>query len=481
MNTVYRLVWNIRLQALVAVSELCRQRSKLGQTLLLGSVSIALPISLPTFAIDICTGGTTTVSGAVAGTDNCELANSEGIDIISTGILSPNSSAAITGGASATAGSISNSGLISTGAYTGSTIDIIVSTINSITNSGTIEGSGSTNGHGAIRIAPQSAVNNGIINTSTGIISGATAASDSGILIGAGTVNGGIDNSGLMQSDAAAITLGSSAMGLGGGTLSGGLTNRSGGRIAGQTNGISSNGGFILSGGLTNAGEISSGTPGQAISLRDMTLDFIDNQAGGVMSGGDGAALFVATVSGSVTNSGTVTGSAGKGVKIFSSTITGQLLNDLGATIQGEGAGVQFDGATIIGGFVNRGTIGTLNGGGNAGFGVELSNNSALSLTNSGAINGGINGILLSFATITGAVTNEAGGVISGIDGSGIRVYNSSNLVGGLSNAGTISSSVDMGIYINSSSACKRWLKQPSRRHDQWRDLRRQDEGLDHQ
>jgi uncharacterized protein with beta-barrel porin domain len=132
---------------------------------------------------------------------------------------------------------------------------------------------------------------------------------------------------------------------------------------------------------------------------------------------------------GTVTNSGSITGSGGVGVYLGGG---GSVTNQTGGTISGIVSGVRISGGA--GQVTNAGTIKA------NGYGVYLGGGG--SVTNSGTITGGPNGI---FVAGTGTVTNQSKGVISGY----IGLYMSTGTV---TNAGTITGTGThgSGVYLSS-------------------------------
>lgn len=95
----------------------------------------------------------------------------------------------------------------------------------------------------------------------------------------------------------------------------------------------------------------------------------------------------------------------------------------------------------VAGSITNNGTI----SGTSASIRV-LSGSSISSLTNSGTISGDF-GIYVDSSSIIGTLTNNVGGIISGVSGDGISVRGNAS-IGTLTNSGSISSNNNYGIAI---------------------------------
>jgi outer membrane autotransporter protein len=147
------------------------------------------------------------------------------------------------------------------------------------------------------------------------------------------------------------------------------------------------------------------------------------------------------TFSGSINNSGTISGTRAIGL-LAGSSISGQITNQQSGTISGGSIGIFASNSTISGGITNSGNI--------AGgiLGILASNASTIGgISNSGTISSGNNGIYARSSTINGGITNS--GSISG-GSNGIYAFSGST-IGGISNSGNISGG-DVGIYVRSST-----------------------------
>jgi len=178
-----------------------------------------------------------------------------------------------------------------------------------------------------------------------------------------------------------------------------------------------------LIGTLTNDGTIAS-TGGQGISLDSSTVGDLTNNLGGDIVGDANGLLFLnnSSLTGELTNKGSITGTGNAGIYINDSTLA-DLTNDTNAEIVGLNIGIYLaTGADITGTLTNNGNItGTNN------YGIELNNSTVANLANGtdGSIVGGSIGIYVgSGSDITGTLTNK--GSITGTDANGIFLNNSS-------------------------------------------------------
>ncbi len=193
-----------------------------------------------------------------------------------------------------------------------------------------------------------------------------------------------------------------------------------------------------MTGSITNSGTIS-GISLFGISLNSgSTIDSLTN-SGTISGNSTGISLNDSTI-GSLTNIDTISGGY-TGIYLNASTI-GSLTNS--GMISGNSTGISLNASTISGGITNSGLI----EGGN-GVGIRVINNGTISsLTNSGTISGVLQGIRLSSTSTIGSLTNS--GTISGGGYTGIRL-SSTSTIGSLTNSGTISGGLH-GIYLSSNS-----------------------------
>lgn len=339
-----------------------------------------------------------------------------------------------------TSWNVINQGQISGGANIAN--GIILNTVggNSVTNSGSVTGSI----NGVALVGTGSTLTNLAGGTLTGAVSGASLGYSSTLI-----------NAGLIQGNA--------------NVGSGSIVNQAGGTITGNAAFVAQV--TVTSGTLTNAGAIG----GEFTSSGSAT---VNNQAGGSIAGGvDIATSFLVrgpgTVTnagsigrfgvlfnygGSVTNSGTITGTtinpatgSTAGVTVFEG--SGNVTNLAGGAITGGTDGIQYSFGQASGNVVNAGSIT-----GTTGNGVNFSAGGSLTNQAGGTITGAVNGVLMvgniAFAnpvinagiitgttgdgvfingSIAATVTNLAGGTVSGVIG-----IETNALVSTVINAGTI-------------------------------------------
>jgi uncharacterized protein with beta-barrel porin domain len=363
-----------------------------------------------------------------------------------------------------------------------------------LVNSTTIQGTSGGPGVAAFGVVAGSITN-------SGTIASATAAGESNLLYGVfvgtgGGISGGITNSGTVSlitgANLGINIISASTVGniVNGGTITG--TTVSGITIAGGSLGAVSNttttsliqggtvGIAVMSGataaGIVNAGTISGNQTGIYVTGTGTSLAGINNigvnstisggtygisvesgaKVGNVVNQGSivggQAGLFVndgSTIS-SVNNSGTVVGTT-SGVQLRGAGATIGSVTNSGSIIGSGNNGVALEtGATVSGALTNA-AGGVIQG---MYTGVYVEGGSTLgSLVNSGSIsntasNGG--GVVVSSGAKAGSIQNLSGGVISG-GSSGIRVVSSAS-VGSVTNAGTITAR-GAGIQVYSASS----------------------------
>ncbi len=313
-------------------------------------------------------------------------------------------------------GSIQNDGIIAGG--------IVGLFAQGASISGGIRNAGTINGGFGAFIGIASAIEGGITNT--GLIQGGSFGGYGGIALLSSYVTGGIQNSGSIAS-----------MGItGGSSLGGGAINLVGSQ---------------LTGGITNSGLIQ-GASGPGLQINQSLLDGgFRNLSGGTVSGAVGVQLGYAygssssyyyqnqgsTLSGGLVNSGLIQGTTGAGVEVVGSALIGDLVNNVGATINGGGSGIYIaaglSGSPLSLNFIRSSVSG--------------------SILNSGLVSGGSGaGIALNNSDITGHIINNAEGAIAGAVG--ISLLNST-INGSITNAGLIAGGVN-SIYIDSGSSVDR-------------------------
>ncbi len=330
------------------------------------------------------------------------------------------------------------------GATSGIEVDNGSSVSGGIANDNAVIFGASLNGIG---VSDSSRVSGGVSNGPNGAIYGGvagiavtayvpefTAHGGMGSELGSvgGSVTGGIVNSGLVQGGDFGIVLGNNAYGTGpfagtvGGYLSGGITNSGsiigGFDIVGGTHdwgvGIAVMDASTVSGGIQNLGT-GVGTPAPLV----VAPQFLANQG---LVVGRATGILVAsgsTVSGGVYNSGTITG------------------GDYGLLAMSHWCSScgPVNGSTIVGGITNSGQI----YGGKSGLGVWTGSLVTGGINNTGSIVGNsyagidIYGLSQVNGGIQNGVTGTVAGLIYGLE-TGIRVEYTSQLLGGINNAGTI-------------------------------------------
>ena len=402
--------------------------------------------------------GDITNSGLITGGDyGIELGSTTiGGGITNSGTIHGDSNSAIYISGTSITGALHNTGTITSGG-SGNTIYIRNnSTISGgIYNSGSIIGVSGDYDDAAIKIS-NSAIQNGITNTGTIGFTG-TSEYAHGIYLDSAVVSGGITNSGTIT---AVAPSNSEAYGL--------SVNHS-----------------SVTGGITNSGIISGGDnstdDGWGIQLYAAQVDSIVNS--GQISGvgnynGYGMELNSSTITGGITNSGTIIGSS-FGILLTYSTIDGSIVNQSGGLISGNGAGIVVNDDAVVGGIQNAGVIH-----GNEGS-VYLSNTiSGFIVDNTGTLDGyvglGINTLNLngpssrvigntggdsgSTVNVNGTFTSEGRFNVGTFNVASTGVFNQNHRVtvsGGVTNdgvwnvgtgAGTIS-----GDYAQSSSGTLRF------------------------
>jgi uncharacterized protein with beta-barrel porin domain len=210
------------------------------------------------------------------------------------------------------------------------------------------------------------------------------------------------------------------------GTLTGSITNKAGALISGAA----SDAGLIdvdgaVTGTITNAGSVT-------VTGGGIAIDIGANVTGGVTNSGtiSGATGDLVSVSGAtttdITNTGSITASAGgKGIDVAAK-ITGTITNGASGTTTSSisaagGVGVELA-ADVTGGIVNWGTI-------------EETSGKAIDVT---------------AAVATGGIDNKSGATIKATTGEAIDI--AANLVGNLTNAGTIQSAAGTAVITTGAS-----------------------------
>lgn len=312
-----------------------------------------------------------------------------------------------------TAGSITVTG-------TAVPVNIAATGVGSITNAGVLTSSTSGSTYG-IFVASGGQAGSGIVNSGT-IIAGRTAIGNNRGAVVSGTINGGIQNTGLVQTTGFGNNT-PSAIGLPDGfTLTGGITNGTGGVIeslgSGDQNaaiwiGVSGNGTATtttsFSGGIDNSGRIES-VGLNAIRIAGLkgvgtySGDVMNRASGSIINSGAsawGAVLYWNTAtSGNLDNSGVIRGWNGAVVRL-GSTFTGDVLNRAGGIISGTSTNASanalwFDVATLNGNVVNAGSITGGAGATSVGIRTGAAFVTTGSMSNAALVSGNGNSIVLS-------------------------------------------------------------------------------------
>lgn len=303
-----------------------------------------------------------------------------------------------------------------------------------IDNSGTIDAQG---GDG-IRVDEASTLSGGITNSGSITASGGVTEKSDGIEVDgtSTTVTGNVVNSGNIEADIGGININASA------TVQGDVRNAVGGVITAGSGGIAIHHTATVTGDIVNAGDIYGAagiafSPGIAVS-RGADVGGITN-TGSIGSAadrisGDGIEVGLSSTRG-ISNSGDIYANF-NGIDVtYSSQITGAIRNEVGGTIDVSGPtsdGITVSSSDVSGGIHNAGTINA----GNTGIAVDYSGSSIeQGITNTGTIDA-LYGLYISSASVSGGITNEAGGLIDSGDVA-IGVYYG-NIAGGITNKGTI-------------------------------------------
>lgn len=352
-----------------------------------------------------------------------------GNDILNSGHIDAARSAIDISGNSSRVRNIINSGA---GVISGNSVAAIGvgggATIAGITNAGTIS---SSNGIG---IDLASAVITGCITNSgtSSVILGDVASQRVALNINNTDIGGNIINQGTIKGDAG-IYLGGST------SIAGDINNQR--LIEGVGTGIAFEGSSIVTGVLTNSGTIiatDTGTAGTA------GVYFNGGNVGGIVNSGTiqgqaGIHIENGTVSGNITNSNLVrslgSDSMSAGVILYgsSSVITGSIVNT--GTITGAGVGIWVaSSAAINGGITNSGTLSRIEG---DDYGIQVNDNASVGrILNQGRITSASRGMILNTSSnVAFGITNS--GSITGGASDGLAIY-SSTVAGGLTNSGLI-------------------------------------------
>ncbi|MCC3862468.1 autotransporter domain-containing protein [Pseudemcibacter aquimaris] len=376
-------------------------------------------------------GGVSSITGGIA-------------NAVSATISATNTAIKINDGSTVTGG-ITNSGNINAEEHAIYVDD--ESSVDFITNHGNIFITGSSSWDAAILIEDTATITGAITNNGT--ISAPSG--DAAIRIASSSeVLGGIVNNGKIYGDDYAIDVEGSSV------VTNGITNNASATISASSSAIRVASNSSVTGGITNSGDIIS-TDNDAIQLdTEGSVDFILNTESGLIDGYSAGIDMddTSTVTGAITNHGDIIGESG-GINIRNGSMVGNaesggIINTglISATTSGQGIDLE-DGASVTGGITNSGTI----QGYSTGIEIESASSVTGGITNSGKIIGmNSHGIKLESdiegtpSTISGGINNLAGGTISG-SSNAIWITNGSVVNGGITNSGLIKGSY--GIYMD--------------------------------
>ena len=249
---------------------------------------------------------------------------------------------------------------------------------------------------------------------------------------------GSISNSGTVSGDVGFGIIGSSV---------GNISN------SGTISGTGNYGVFLnlstVSGGISNGGSISGVDRGIGFNGSTVTGN-ITNAAGAIISGGGtGFFLYNSSVSGSIINSGSISG-ANFGIELMAnSTIAGNITNNTGGTISGGTDGIQLSLSTVSGSIINSGSIAAAVGGRSAIYVGDSTVSGSITNNTGGTISGGNEGVWLNHATVSGGITNS--GSISGVN-HGIISFSGSEASSITNNTNGAISGGYTGISLNNST-----------------------------
>ncbi len=212
----------------------------------------------------------------------------------------------------------------------------------------------------------------------------------------------------------------------------GGVINNSGGAIVAYEQGIAI---LAPAASISNAGLIrATSTTGISTGVYLPAGGYVANQTGGVIAGNQ-EAIYVAGNAGTVINSGSLTSANGMAVALLAG---GSVSNNADGIIDGGSIGVVLSGQSGI--ISNFGSII-----GHDAYGIRLGHGGTINNGPDGYIHGGYDGIGAYGGDRAVAVTNAAGGTISGVQ-NGLVLLNAGGNT--LANAGTIDG-LGIGVEIN--------------------------------
>lgn len=456
MNKCQRLVWSESQKAFSLAEDVALKKGKSPLTRQhISQIAAAAILSLTAgqaMAADVCGSGTTTLTSNTTG--QCRLGNGDSL-VVNPGAHLDNGGAStavyLPGGR--TGGGITNNGIISNtagfslivvdGTLTGDiinngTLGLSLGSSTALKVSGVVQGDVVNNG--TVLTSEYFGVNGGTVNRLVNGASGVIGSGDRGLYLrNSGTVLNGITNSG---------TINSSNVGIG---VDGALSR--------------------VDGGIWNYGYIRA--DGEAVVVNSASISGgIHNY--GTIIGTYGVHVTHANVSGGITNSGTITATGEDGIEVYSSTVSGDILNTETGVIEGtDEDALEIQRSVVLGNVINNGLIREFGSYSTGVFSIRSSSISGY-VSNSGTIVGTSEsyGLQVNSSTISGGIENswaifgysaglniEDNSVVAGIVNSGLLGglvtaglnINSSLIAGSISNSGTISGG-SSGIYLYGST-----------------------------
>jgi outer membrane autotransporter protein len=433
MNKIHRTIWSETRQTYVVAHEKAVAHGKPSSRLLsvVSLVSGALAVlglsgQSPANAAITGTGCSSAISTAV--TSTCTVTGSDSLTVAGTGSIAVNGNYAVvmSGGNALTieqGGSVSN---------TTSGISAIFA--NNATQTGYLDNAGTISSNQSYGIEYLNSTLGGINNRSTGQIT-STNASGYALDLNGGTVTGGITNAGVISAPLYGLALRGVTI------TAGDVINQSSGTISATSNGMGlfiDNGSTIRS--VQNSGTISGGNIGAYLGTNYTIANGFTNSGTirGSGAGFGGLALDGGTLSGGITNTGSIIGPTGVYVS-DSAIFNGVVSNRIGGRIVGTSASgyavSRPSGVEPIISVENQGTsdtrmgilIGAVNGK------MNFTNNGSWS-NQQGNASGDVVAGTRRASTITGNYVQGASGVmVVGAAGSGGGQYSTFS-VGGTAN-----------------------------------------------
>lgn len=302
----------------------------------------------------------------------------------------------------------------------------------SVTNSGTVASVDS-----GIRVS-SSTVGGDLINSGTITTSGTAATSD-GLELQTVTLTGNLTNSGTLSGQAGTGGATTSGMIASGGSIGGAVTNS--GTISGYDYGLRLTN-TPIGGALTNSGGITSVADAVALSGSSIGGDVSNTASGMINAGGYGFNFANFGSMGAFANFGSIA-SGNSAMFASAGKINGDVLNAKMITTTGTAAtsnGIELQTTTVTGSLINSGTMSGQAGTGGAITTGILANGGAIvgSVTNSGGVSGYNDGYGFSGTTLGGAIDNT-GSVYASRYGFNLA---DAGTIGAFNNFGTIAAGV---------------------------------------